>query len=114
MARLILVLLALMLGACEPRPTGAAAERGRTLIAQVGCGACHRIPGVRGANGQVGPPLDGIGRRTIIAGVMPNTPARMTAWLIAPQSLAPGGAMPDMGLGERDAADIAAYLETLR
>jgi cytochrome c1 len=37
----------------------------------------------------------------------------MVRWLQAPQKLKPGSAMPDLGLSERDARDIAAYLETL-
>jgi hypothetical protein len=50
-------------------------QRGAVLIAGLGCGSCHDIPGVRGADGRVGPPLGNIGERTIIAGMLPNTPA---------------------------------------
>ncbi len=88
--------------------------RGATLIAKIGCGACHSIPGVAGANGRVGPPLDNIGERTIIAGLLANTPANLVTWLKSPQSIVPGNAMPNMGLNDHDAQDIAAYLETLR
>ena len=84
------------------------------LIAQIGCGACHEIPGIRNASGRVGPPLDNIGSRTVIAGVLPNTPDKLVAWLKAPQSIVPGNAMPDMGLNDHDARDIAAYLYRLR
>lgn len=38
----------------------------------------------------------------------------MTRWLMSPQSIVPGNTMADMGLGQRDAADVAAYLDTLR
>jgi len=77
------------------------------------CGACHQIPGVVGADGQVGPPLAGFGRRTIIAGVLPNTPANLVRWLRSPQSVKPGDAMPDTGLTAQEAHDAAAYLNRL-
>lgn len=89
------------------------AGRGAKLFARDGCGACHTIREV-GAHGLVGPPLDNIGARTFIAGLLPNTPENMQRWLLAPQSIVPGDAMPDMGLSERDAADITAYLEALK
>jgi len=90
------------------------ARRGAKLTASLGCGACHSIPGISGARGLVGPPLDNIGARTIIAGLLPNTPENLARWIEAPQSVVPGNAMPNMGLNVRDAADIAAYLDTLR
>ena len=62
---------------------------------------------------EVGPPLDRYGRRVYIAGRLPNTPENLTAWLRAPQRYEPGGAMPDLGVTDRDARDIAAYLYTL-
>lgn len=89
-------------------------KHGAKLIAHEGCGTCHTIPGIEGADGLVGPPLNTIGKRMIIAGVLANTPANLIHWLMAPQSVVPGNAMPDMGLSARDAADIAAYLYTLR
>ena len=89
-------------------------SRGAAVIAREGCGACHSISGIAGANGRVGPPLDNVGARTIIAGLLPNTPPNMITWLRAPQSVVPGNAMPDMGLSNKDAHDIAAYLYTLR
>ncbi|HEX6860760.1 MAG TPA: c-type cytochrome [Caulobacteraceae bacterium] len=111
----------LCLGACAPRnPSDAAIyaigdpDRGKALIAEVGCGACHQIPGVAGADGLVGPPLGTVGQRTIIAGVLPNTPENLARWIEAPQSVVPGNAMPNMELSNHDARDIAAYLYTLR
>jgi cytochrome c1 len=70
------------------------------------------VPGLdapRGA-GQIGPPLAGFARRASIAGMLPNTPEQLLNWLRAPQSLKPGNAMPDLGLSDADARDIAAYL----
>lgn len=89
-------------------------DRGRQRLTQYGCAACHTIPGIRNANGNVGPPLTRIGDRTYIAGVLNNTPANMVRWIRSPQGVVPGNAMPNMGVSEADARDIAAYLYTLR
>ena len=88
-------------------------ENGAVVIQAAGCGSCHRIPGIDAARGLVGPPLDHMARRKIIAGVLQNTPANMITWLLAPQQVVPGNAMPDMGLTERQARDVTAYLYTL-
>ncbi|HEX7969082.1 MAG TPA: cytochrome c oxidase assembly protein [Stellaceae bacterium] len=89
-------------------------ERGASLIRDYGCGACHVVPGIAGADGIVGPPLTMIGRRIYLAGLLRNTPDNMMTWLRQPQQVVPGNAMPDMGVTPQDARDIAAYLYTLR
>ena len=88
-------------------------QRGAALIGQFGCGTCHAVPGIAGADGLVGPPLDRMGRRVFIAGVLRNTPDNMITWLRKPQSVVPDNAMPDMGLDDQQARDIAAYLYSL-
>lgn len=93
---------------------GGDARRGAALIAQFGCGGCHTVPGVRGADGNVGPPLTRFGDRVYIAGMLRNRPAELVRWIRAPQSVVPGNVMPDMGITEPQARDIAAYLYTLR
>ncbi|HEX6267802.1 MAG TPA: c-type cytochrome [Burkholderiales bacterium] len=90
------------------------AKRGKRAINQYACVTCHEIPGIVGANAPVGPPLAGIGSRTMLGGVLPNSPENMVRWLREPQELAPLTAMPDLGVTERDARDIAAYLATLK
>jgi mono/diheme cytochrome c family protein len=90
------------------------AQRGKTALLQYACATCHHIPGVVGADAPVGPPLDGMGTRTLVAGMLPNTPENMVRWLRFPQQLNPLGAMPDLGVTERDAHDMAAYLASLR
>jgi cytochrome c2 len=98
----------------EATDFGGHPRQGAKLIASVGCGTCHAIPGIAHAYGRVGPPLSGIADRTVIAGMLPNTPRNMIAWLKAPQSVVPGNVMPNMELDDHDARDIAAYLYTLR
>lgn len=90
------------------------AERGRATFATYGCGACHEIPGVDAARGMVGPPLTHWAQRRVIAGEVPNDPERLITWLTVPQSIEPGTAMPNMGVTDGDARDMAAYLYTLR
>jgi cytochrome c1 len=46
----------------------------------------------------------------MLAGRLPNGPENLERWLRGPQAVKPGSAMPDLGVTERDARDIAAYL----
>lgn len=92
--------------------TGGNPGRGEAMFIQYGCGSCHSIKGVRTATGMVGPPLDGIALRVIVAGHLSNTPANMEHWIRDPQHVSPGTAMPDLGVSEGDARDITAFLYT--
>lgn len=87
-------------------------RRGEAMFIQYGCGSCHALKNVRNATGMVGPPLDGIALRVIIAGRLANTPANMQRWIRDPQHVSPGTAMPDLGVGAQDARDINAFLYT--
>jgi cytochrome c1 len=87
---------------------------GVQLIEQFGCGSCHVIPGVRQAVGTVGPPLTDFGRRGFIAGQLPNNASNLIHWIMDPQEVEPGTAMPDLNVSETQARDIAAYLLGLR
>lgn len=87
---------------------------GKKLLVSYGCIACHEIPGIYRARGLVGPPLSFYGRRTMIAGELPNTPDNLVRWLMNPPAIEPGTAMPDLGLSKQQALDMTAYLYTLR
>jgi cytochrome c len=119
--RRVLLLAATLLVSCRGQDdhtarqlTGGDPSRGKAAIRSYGCGACHTVPGVRDANGLVGPPLSNIGSRVYLAGQLPNTPDNLKRWIRDPQSIAQGTAMPDVNVNEQDARDIAAYLYTLR
>lgn len=110
----------LALCACSRRPEnppwptlGGDPARGAATITTSACGACHEIPGVQNADGMVGPPLDHFARRTMVAGVLPNSPANLIRWIRFSQSIVPGNAMPDTRLTDAQASDVAAYLYTL-
>lgn len=116
----LVMLIAISAGGCTQgtvrsrhEVAGGDAERGRVRIAAYGCGGCHAIPGVPGANAHVGPPLDAYSERAYIAGAMENRPESLVRWIMNPQSIEPGTAMPDLGVQEQDARDIAAYLYSL-
>ena len=87
--------------------------RGRALVAELQCGSCHEIPGIRSARGRVGPPLEGFARRVYLAGKFPNESDYLVDWLRDPPAMAPLTAMPAVVRDESDARDIAAYLYTL-
>jgi cytochrome c len=93
-----------------PAMPGADAGRGGRLISAFGCGSCHAIDGIAGADARVGPPLTNLARRRVIAGKLPNTPQDLARWIARPQQVDPGDVMPDLGLSEQQASDIALYL----
>ena len=94
--------------------TGGNPHKGKSAIARYGCISCHTIPGVRGADGLVGPPLTRIASRVYIGGVLANTPENMIRWIRNPKEVDQLTAMPNVGVSEGDARDIVGYLYTLR
>jgi cytochrome c2 len=92
---------------------GGSPARGVEEIERYGCGSCHLIPGVDGADGLVGPPLIKWADRKVIAGQLPNRTPELLRWIQDPQDVEPGTDMPDLGVSEQEARDIAAYLYTL-
>jgi cytochrome c2 len=117
MKRLVLLLLcAAALAACSKKPpetepiTGGDPRAGRALIARYGCASCHRIKGIAHAKSQVGPPLDEIRLRGYIAGVLPHSADNLVKWIQHPRQVVPNTAMPELGVSQAEARDMAAYL----
>ena len=111
------LLASISVSANLPTPTlnqEGSVERGRQALHQYACHSCHVIPGVTGSASYVGPPLAGLGSRSLIAGRLANTQRNMQRWLQQPQAVKPLTAMPSMGVTDAHAADMAAYLATLR
>jgi cytochrome c1 len=115
--------MALLALACArepaPAPTRAIAPsgepaRGKEAILKYGCTSCHLIPGVAGPRGMAGPPLDHWSTRAMIGKATPRTHENLVKWIRNPQSVDPENTMPNLGVTEGDAHDIAAYLETLK
>lgn len=113
-----ILILILLLGACKrpeaASPTAGDPNRGKQLIEQYGCNSCHIVPGVNGAKGMVGPSMEHIASRQIIAMKLPNTEPNMTAYIQNPQMTDPQNAMPNLGVKPDEARDMAAYLYTLK
>lgn len=94
--------------------TGGHVDAGKIAIGRYACTACHAIPGIGGAQGNVGPALKGIAVRAEIAGRLANSPDNLIRWLRHPQHVARGSGMPEQDVTATDARDMAAYLYTLR
>jgi cytochrome c len=90
--------------------TGGDARRALPLLRRYGCGGCHAIPGVPGADGVVGPPLAGLRQRVFISGALPNNAGNLIKWIVKPSAIHPATAMPEAGSSVEEARDIAAYL----
>jgi len=114
-----LLLCAVLASACgkadEPtRVEGGDPERGRLLVQQYQCAACHFIPEVQGAGGDAGPSLAYMGRLSYIAGGIPNQPENMIRFLQNPPAVKPGTLMPALGISEAEARHMAAFMYTLQ
>ena len=138
------IVLALLLAACRstPAPTSSSAaskpgapaqsqpaqgepaakvagdaNTGKTLLTTKGCIACHTAAGVDGAVGTIGPSLNGIGNATSrpkLADGEANTAASIRGWIKSPNTKKPGTLMPNLGLSDKEADDLTAFLVTLR
>jgi cytochrome c1 len=94
--------------------TGGDPGAGSAAISRYGCGSCHTIPGVTGANGLAGPSLASLRRRTYIAGELPNSTDNLMHWVQHPLSVHQKTAMPELGVTAKDARDIAAFLYSVK
>jgi cytochrome c oxidase subunit 2 len=98
--------------ASGPPPAGAAAD-GLVLFNAKGCGGCHTVAGV--STGQVGPNLSHVYSRQAFAGdTFDMTSENLRKWLLDPPGEKPGSKMPNLGLTGTEAANIVAYLQTLK
>lgn len=89
-------------------------QRGQRLLTQYQCGSCHAIPGVAAARGIQGPTLEAFGKRSYIAGRIPNRAHHLARWIVQPSALVPDTGMPAMGVSPEQARDMAAYLGSLK
>ena len=112
--------LVLMLAACDGPPDrtptlgDADIARGRQLVADKGCVACHAFPDVKWPRGGLGPSLENFGRQGLIAGRLPNQPGVLMTFVRNAPSQIPGTAMPAIPMTDQEARDVTAYLLQLR
>jgi len=79
------------------------------------CGACHAVRGTA-ASGTRGPDLTHVGsRRSLGAGLLPNNPGTLAAWISSSQHLKPGNLMPSFQhFSGAELRELAGYLESLK
>lgn len=94
------------------------ADRGVELFEEKGCIACHKTAeGDDAVGGEVGPNLFGIGdavNRPVLAADIANTPENIWRWVQFPQKIKPGTEMAPLGMDGEEAADLVAFLLTLK
>lgn len=87
-----------------PAVKGGSAERGESLVKELGCLGCHNVGGV--AVNDFGPDLTGLGDKL--------NEDWLYGWLKNPKHYSPNTRMPNLRLSDEEASDITAYLLTLR
>ena len=104
-----------LVGSNQPVAASAQVLRGRQLFGEVGCAACHRIAGTT-AQGLSGPDLSHVGaRRSLGAGILPNTRGTLIGWIGDSQSIKPNNRMPAYrSLPADELNALAAYMASLR
>lgn len=97
----------------EERASGPVTS-GEEVYVGAGCGDCHTVSGVSAGSDDY-PDLTHLAdRRTIAAGVLPNTRGNLGGWILDPQALKPGNHMPPANLRGEELQDLLDFLETLR
>jgi cytochrome c2 len=86
------------------------ASRAPELIRRYGCGGCHTIDRIPGADGKVGPPLTDLRARLYVGGSRLNSGDALVRFIVAPDESAPHTAMPRTGISEPEARDVVTYL----
>jgi cytochrome c oxidase subunit II len=100
------------LASAQKPAAGSEAAEGEQVF-ETRCGGCHRVRGTL-AGGALGPDLTHLmTRKTIAAGSLRNTPARLSAWIADPQHIKPGTQMPSVDLSGPDLQALRTYLESL-
>jgi cytochrome c oxidase subunit 2 len=88
-------------------------QQGQEIFFQLNCDECHAIEGTE-AVGELGPDLTHLAsRRTLAAGILPNTRGHLAGWITNPQNIKPGNLMPASMLDGEELHALLAYLENL-
>jgi cytochrome c2 len=101
---------------------GADAAEGRRLLDTKGCGVCHKMGGVSALQASALPAsvhVDDLGRAFRLAPDLRLsrdrwTPAHLVRWLLHPGQVKADAVMPDLGLTEAEATNLAAYILTTK
>jgi cytochrome c oxidase subunit 2 len=97
-----------------PSPRTPDAQYGQQVFLLTTCAMCHTISGTT-AGAKTGPDLTHIGsRRTLGAGIIPNTRGNLAGWIANAQTIKPGVVMPPNNLASKDLNALLVYLEGLK
>jgi cytochrome c oxidase subunit II len=97
-----------------PPPSTAGQHAGQEIFMRSPCPLCHNIQGTD-ASGKTGPDLTHFaGRRSIAAATLPNRRPLLAAWIVDPQHIKPGNAMPMMDIRPGELEPLLDYLESLK
>jgi cytochrome c oxidase subunit 2 len=95
-------------------PAADSARMGHDVFLRSACALCHTVRGTE-AGGILGPDLTHLAsRKTLAAGMMPNTRGNLLGWIAHPHGIKPGVVMPAVPLPPRDLVALVTYLQTLR
>ena len=99
----------------ERAPVHGTDDEGARLFLRSGCGACHRVRGLAGAEGRSGPDLTHVGGRlSLAAATLPNDAPAFARWLRDNQHIKPQNRMPPYGiLTDAELETLAGYLDSL-
>lgn len=98
--------------AAEP-DEGSTVARGKEIYLSSACVYCHTIAGTA-SNGDLGPDLTHLAsRETLAAGTLENNPGNLAGWIVDPQEIKPGNAMPAIDLTGEDLQALLEYLNSL-
>lgn len=100
-------------------PAERAIARGKSLMLEKGCLGCHTY---RNRGGKLGPEITYVGDKTKhdfdFTHLDDASPHTVKSWLTAhfmnPEEVVPGTLMPEMGLTEAEAGDLAEYMMSLQ
>lgn len=95
-------------------PAGGTALTGAHIFKNATCGNCHRVRGTD-ASGNAGPDLTHFAsRKTMLAGMLPNTKENVRKWLQNPQAVKPGALMPQFKYPKDSLNALVDYLVSLQ
>ncbi|HEX2091758.1 MAG TPA: cytochrome c oxidase subunit II [Longimicrobiaceae bacterium] len=97
-----------------PPPADSLQQKGQQVFLSKQCALCHTIRGTPAAS-RVGPDLTHLAsRRTLAAGVLPNTRGHLAGWVVDPQRIKPGARMPPNQLAPDELHALLSYLQSLK
>ena len=99
-----------------PAPVASTGEfaEAHALFRSKGCIACHIAPGIPEAVGTIGPDLNGLASRAMIADVMELTEENLAKWIHDPVGMKPDTVMLNVGLTDPEVETLVTWLLSLK